>query len=286
MHINIHTPCICTGAAGLHSANVRGLLGRAEQEGCWPSWQPKKDLGWTVCTICRDGYAPDRVELSKGRCSSVSEDRDALATARDHCEGVLGAGDDCVFVVVHDHLCMYKYMCIYTWPLRRGAWSRWWLCVCFCVHTYLHPDILQMIYFVYMHMYMHIHMTLCVKFVCRASTSRATDTALSSPWVSIKICICMYVNVCMRLCMFLCASQHPRLRISHFPHSKFTNPTWRLSCVTWWMRESYIHTYIHTYILTYIQYESNVAFVMRYMVDAGIVGANWVSLPKGSYLTR
>ena len=37
---------------------------------------------------------------------------------------------------------------------------------------------------------------------------------------------------------------------------------------------------------TFTTYESNIAFVMRYMVDAGIVGANWVALPAGSYLLR
>ncbi len=37
---------------------------------------------------------------------------------------------------------------------------------------------------------------------------------------------------------------------------------------------------------SFLTYESNVAFVMRYMVDAGIVGANWVTLPAGKYLTR
>lgn len=42
--------------------------------------------------------------------------------------------------------------------------------------------------------------------------------------------------------------------------------------------------YVMTFPLS--QYESNVAYVMRYMVDADIVGANWVTLPKGSYLTR
>jgi hypothetical protein len=30
---------------------------------------------------------------------------------------------------------------------------------------------------------------------------------------------------------------------------------------------------------TFLTYESNVSFVMRYMVDAGIVGASWVTLP-------
>ena len=37
---------------------------------------------------------------------------------------------------------------------------------------------------------------------------------------------------------------------------------------------------------TFTTYESNIAFVMRYMVDAGIVGANWVALPAGKYLLR
>jgi hypothetical protein len=37
---------------------------------------------------------------------------------------------------------------------------------------------------------------------------------------------------------------------------------------------------------TFTTYESNIAFVMRYMVDAGIVGANWVGLPAGKYLLR
>jgi DNA polymerase delta subunit 1 len=31
---------------------------------------------------------------------------------------------------------------------------------------------------------------------------------------------------------------------------------------------------------TFLTYESNVSFVMRYMVDAGIVGASWVTLPR------
>ena len=35
-----------------------------------------------------------------------------------------------------------------------------------------------------------------------------------------------------------------------------------------------------------LTYESNIVFVMRYMVDAKIVGANWVTLPAGKYLTR
>lgn len=30
-------------------------------------------------------------------------------------------------------------------------------------------------------------------------------------------------------------------------------------------------------------YESNVLFVMRYMVDHDIVGASWVELPSGTY---
>mmetsp|Transcript_66272 Transcript_66272/g.177460 ORF Transcript_66272/g.177460 Transcript_66272/m.177460 type:complete len:291 (-) Transcript_66272:641-1513(-) len=33
-------------------------------------------------------------------------------------------------------------------------------------------------------------------------------------------------------------------------------------------------------------YESNIAFVMRYMVDAGLVGACWVTMPANSYLLR
>eukprot|EP00960_Hanusia_phi_P064536 765821-Hanusia_phi.AAC.6 len=37
---------------------------------------------------------------------------------------------------------------------------------------------------------------------------------------------------------------------------------------------------------TFLTYESNVVFVMRYMVDAGIVGANWITLPANQYLTR
>jgi hypothetical protein len=32
-----------------------------------------------------------------------------------------------------------------------------------------------------------------------------------------------------------------------------------------------------------LTFESNVVFVMRYMVDAKIVGANWVTLPAGTY---
>ncbi len=32
-----------------------------------------------------------------------------------------------------------------------------------------------------------------------------------------------------------------------------------------------------------LTFESNVVFVMRYMVDAKIVGANWVTLPAGAY---
>ena len=37
---------------------------------------------------------------------------------------------------------------------------------------------------------------------------------------------------------------------------------------------------------TFLTYESNIQFVMRYMVDTDIVGANWVTLPAGQYLTR
>ena len=37
---------------------------------------------------------------------------------------------------------------------------------------------------------------------------------------------------------------------------------------------------------TMMTYESNIVFVMRYMVDAKIVGANWVTLPAGKYLAR
>ena len=37
---------------------------------------------------------------------------------------------------------------------------------------------------------------------------------------------------------------------------------------------------------TFLTYESNVVFVMRYMVDTGILGANWVTLPAGAYLPR
>jgi DNA polymerase delta subunit 1 len=32
-----------------------------------------------------------------------------------------------------------------------------------------------------------------------------------------------------------------------------------------------------------LTFESNVVFVMRYMVDAKIVGANWVTLPAGAH---
>ncbi|KAJ1493520.1 DNA-directed DNA polymerase [Baffinella frigidus] len=37
---------------------------------------------------------------------------------------------------------------------------------------------------------------------------------------------------------------------------------------------------------TFLTYESNVHFIMRYMVDGDILGANWVTLPAGSYLPR
>jgi DNA polymerase delta subunit 1 len=30
-------------------------------------------------------------------------------------------------------------------------------------------------------------------------------------------------------------------------------------------------------------YESNVLFVLRYMIDAGVVGGCWVSVPAGKY---
>ena len=32
-----------------------------------------------------------------------------------------------------------------------------------------------------------------------------------------------------------------------------------------------------------LTFESNVVFVMRYIVDAKIVGANWVTLPAGTH---
>lgn len=37
---------------------------------------------------------------------------------------------------------------------------------------------------------------------------------------------------------------------------------------------------------TFLTYESDVSFVMRYMVDSGIVGASWITLDGGSYIER
>lgn len=36
----------------------------------------------------------------------------------------------------------------------------------------------------------------------------------------------------------------------------------------------------------YVTYESNMPFVLRFMVDAKITGMNWIELPKGKYLIR
>jgi DNA polymerase elongation subunit (family B) len=35
--------------------------------------------------------------------------------------------------------------------------------------------------------------------------------------------------------------------------------------------------------ITFETFESNVLFVLRYMIDAGIVGGGWVSAPAGRY---
>jgi DNA polymerase delta subunit 1 len=37
---------------------------------------------------------------------------------------------------------------------------------------------------------------------------------------------------------------------------------------------------------TFLTYEANVAFVMRYMVDSGIVGGGWVTMPGGCWVER
>jgi DNA polymerase delta subunit 1 len=34
---------------------------------------------------------------------------------------------------------------------------------------------------------------------------------------------------------------------------------------------------------TFLTYESNILFVMRFMVDTGMVGGGWVQVPKGAY---
>ena len=38
--------------------------------------------------------------------------------------------------------------------------------------------------------------------------------------------------------------------------------------------------------MEYMTYESNVPFTLRYMVDNGIVGGNWLELPRGGYAVR
>lgn len=38
--------------------------------------------------------------------------------------------------------------------------------------------------------------------------------------------------------------------------------------------------------LIFPTYESNILFVLRFMIDCGIVGGNWVELPSGKYLER
>jgi DNA polymerase delta subunit 1 len=33
-------------------------------------------------------------------------------------------------------------------------------------------------------------------------------------------------------------------------------------------------------------FESNLAYTLRFMIDTGIVGGNWITLPRGSYTKR
>ena len=43
---------------------------------------------------------------------------------------------------------------------------------------------------------------------------------------------------------------------------------------------------LHHTALTFQTFESNVLYTLRFMVDRGVVGGNWVELPAGSYAHR
>ena len=56
--------------------------------------------------------------------------------------------------------------------------------------------------------------------------------------------------------------------------------TYAIQCLLRWVQ------YPHISICRYNTYESNIEFVVRFMVDSGLVGCGWVSLQPGRYEVR